>query len=224
MESTIILQNVKKAFDGRQVIDKMCLTVCENEVVALIGPSGAGKTTLLRLIAGLEQPDGGTIKVNGTIGMVFQNGNLWPHKTLMGNIVEPLMKVKKMGRQAAYEKAMELLKKFGLVHLAEAYPETLSGGEAQRAAIARTLAMEPDVILLDEITSALDPVLVGEVMDTIRKLAQEKRTLVIVTHRMDFAKELADKVVFLRDGKIVEQGHPYAIFVNQENERMDCTP
>jgi len=173
---------------------------------------------LLRLIAGLEEPDGGKVQVNGKMGMVFQHSTLWPHKTVLENVSEPLMKVKKMGRGAAEAKAGEVLGKLGMLHRADAYPDTLSGGEAQRAAIARTLAMEPDVILLDEITSALDPVLVQEVMDTVRKLAKEKRTLVIVTHEMGFAKEVADTVVFLEGGKIVEQGHPYMIFGNPEKE------
>jgi ABC-type polar amino acid transport system ATPase subunit len=193
--------------------------VRKNEVLAIIGPSGSGKTTLLRLIAGVESVDGGKITVAGKVGMVFQNGFLWPHKTVLENIVEPLVRVKRMARREAEEKAFAVMDKFGLRPRANDYPETLSGGEAQRAAIARSLVMEPEILLLDEITSSLDPVLVGEVLRTLRKLASEKRTLVIVTHELNFAKEVSDRVAFLDGGKIVESGHPAVIFGNPADER-----
>jgi len=219
MESIITLQEVKKALNGHSALDRINFTVRKNEIVSIIGPSGAGKTTLLRTIAGLEPTDSGEVIVNGTIGMVFQHCFLWPHKTVLENVAEPLIKVKRIDRRGSEEKAREILAKFNLSYRIDVFPDMLSGGELQRVAIARTLIMEPEILLLDEITSALDPLLIKDVLEVLRKLAQEKRTLIIVTHEMAFAKDVSDRVVFLDEGRIVEEGHPYKIFMNPENEK-----
>lgn len=218
MKPTIVLDKVKKSFDGRNALDGIDFTVNKNEIVAIIGPSGGGKTTLLRAIAGLEQIDSGQRTVEGNIGMVFQHCHLWPHKNVLENVVEPLLKVKKMSKKLAEQKAIETLSRFNLGHCLNAFPDSLSGGEIQRVAIVRTLVTEPEVLLLDEITSALDPILVDEVIEVIRQLAHEKRTLVLITHELQFAKEVSDRVVFLHSGKVVEEGHPHKIFTNPENE------
>jgi polar amino acid transport system ATP-binding protein len=215
MGRTIVLEGVRKSINGRTVLDSLDLSVSKNEILSVIGPSGAGKTTLLRIIAGLERPDEGRVRVEGKAGMVFQHSYLWPHKTVLDNVVEALLQ--EMEKQQAHEKARQMLERLGLADSISAFPDTLSGGEMQRVAIARTLATEPDVLLLDEITSALDPVLVAEVLSMLRKLAKEKRTMLIVTHEMGFAREISDRVVFLHGGRIAEQGHPWKMFSNPEN-------
>jgi polar amino acid transport system ATP-binding protein len=214
MLNTIKLEKVKKTYNGRDILDGVDLRVRRNEIVSVIGPSGAGKTTLLRLIAGLERPNEGRIVVEGKVGMVFQHSHLWPHKTVLENVSEALRK--DMSNEEAGAKAKEVLDKLGLEHKLSAFPDTLSGGEIQRVAIARTLARDPDILLMDEITSALDPVLVNEVLGILRKLAKEKRTLVIVTHQMTFAREISDRIVFLDNGSIAEEGHPWKILTNPE--------
>jgi ABC-type polar amino acid transport system ATPase subunit len=218
MTNTITLEKVAKSINGRNILDGVNLTVRKNEIVSIIGPSGAGKSTLLRIIAGLDEPSGGRMQVYGKVGMVFQHCHLWPHKTVMKNVTEALIRAKKMSAKEAESKAHVILKKLGLMHKAKTYPDTLSGGEIQRVAIARTLAAEPEIVLLDEITSALDPVLVNEILDILRMLTKEKMTLVIVTHEMGFAREISDRIIFLDKGRIAEQGHPWKMFSNPENE------
>jgi len=208
--------------------------------VAIIGPSGSGKTTLLRSINLLEQPDAGTIQVGNIIidaaqsmgkqkglvrelrqhvGFVFQNFNLFPHRTVLENIIEGPVIVKGEPKDEASARARELLAKVGLTGKETSYPRRLSGGQQQRVAIARALAMRPDVILFDEPTSALDPELVGEVLSTIRQLAQEKRTMVIVTHEMSFARDVADRAIFMDQGRIVEQGPAKTLFTDPQQPR-----
>lgn len=225
--SAIDVKNLVKKFHGQTVLHGIDLEVEQGEVVAIIGPSGSGKTTLLRSINLLEQPEGGTIRVGEItidtaesisqqkglirrlrqhVGFVFQNFNLFPHRTVLENIIEGLNIVKGEPKEDATARARELLAKVGLAGKETSYPRRLSGGQQQRVAIARALAMRPDVILFDEPTSALDPELVGEVLNTIRQLAQEKRTMVIVTHEMSFARDVADRAIFMDQGRIVEQG------------------
>ena len=238
--STIDVKNLTKAFKGNTVLHGIDLSVNAGEVVAIIGPSGSGKTTLLRSINLLEVPDGGTISV-GTItidgsqplsrqkqkvralrqqvGFVFQNFNLFPHRSVLENIIEGPVFVKGEKRAEAEQRARGLLAKVGLSGKESAYPRRLSGGQQQRVAIARALAMRPEVILFDEPTSALDPELVGEVLSTIRALAQEHRTMVIVTHEMSFARDVADRAIFMDNGRIVEQGPAKALFTNPQHAR-----
>jgi cystine transport system ATP-binding protein len=222
------------------VLKGIDLEVKEGEVVAIIGPSGSGKTTFLRCLNFLEEPTSGRIKVGDIeidtrrplsqqqslvrnlrqhVGFVFQNFNLFPHRTALENVIEGPIVVKKMPREQAAALGMKLLAKVGLAGKEDAYPRRLSGGQQQRVAIARALAMEPEVILFDEPTSALDPELVGEVLATIRGLAEEKRTMVIVTHEMGFARDVANRVVFFDKGVIVEQGEAKALFANPKEER-----
>lgn len=209
-------------------------------MVAIIGPSGSGKTTLLRSINLLEQPESGTIRVGDVtidttrsfsqqkglirrlrqhVGFVFQSFNLFPHRTVLENIIEGPVIVKGEDKNESIVRARELLAKVGLSGKENSYPRRLSGGQQQRVAIARALAMRPDVILFDEPTSALDPELVGEVLNTIRQLAQEKRTMVIVTHEMSFARDVADRAIFMDQGRIVEQGEAKALFANPQQPR-----
>ncbi len=216
------------------------LQVKEGEVVAIIGPSGSGKTTFLRCLNFLEEPTSGRIKVGDIeidgsrplnqqqglvrrlrqhVGFVFQNFNLFPHRTALENVIEGPIVVKKIPRAEAVALGKKLMAKVGLAGKEDAYPRRLSGGQQQRVAIARALAMEPEVILFDEPTSALDPELVGEVLATIRGLAEEKRTMVIVTHEMGFARDVANRVVFFDKGVIVEQGESKALFANPKEER-----
>lgn len=225
--STIDIKKLTKQFKGQQVLHGIDLEVNSGEVVAIIGPSGSGKTTLLRCINLLEIPDSGIIRVgnieiNGSIhiskqqrqvralrqqvGFVFQGFNLFPHRTVLENIIEGPVIVKGEVRGSAEKRGRELLAKVGLSGKEDTYPRRLSGGQQQRVAIARALAMQPQVILFDEPTSALDPELVGEVLSTIRALAEEKRTMVIVTHEMSFARDVADRAIFMDHGQIVEQG------------------
>ena len=221
--SAIDVKNLVKKFHGQTVLHGIDLEVEQGEVVAIIGPSGSGKTTLLRSINLLEQPEGGTIRVGEItidtgksisqqkglirrlrqhVGFVFQNFNLFPHRTVLENIIEG-----------------PVIVKGGLAGKETSYPRRLSGGQQQRVAIARALAMRPDVILFDEPTSALDPELVGEVLNTIRQLAQEKRTMVIVTHEMSFARDVADRAIFMDQGRIVEQGPAKSLFANPQQPR-----
>ncbi len=225
--SAIEVKNPVKKFHGQTVLHGIDLEVKPGEVVAIIGPSGSGKTTLLRSINLLEQPEAGTITVGDItidtarslsqqkslirqlrqhVGFVFQNFNLFPHRTVLENIIEGPVIVKGEPKEEATARARELLAKVGLAGKETSYPRRLSGGQQQRVAIARALAMRPEVILFDEPTSALDPELVGEVLNTIRQLAQEKRTMVIVTHEMSFARDVADRAIFMDQGRIVEQG------------------
>lgn len=238
--STIDIKELTKQFKGQQVLHGISLEVNSGEVVAIIGPSGSGKTTLLRSINLLETPDSGIIRVgdieiDGSIpinkqqrqvralrqkvGFVFQSFNLFPHRSVLENIIEGPVIVKGEKRSEAVKRARELLAKVGLSGKEDAYPRRLSGGQQQRVAIARALAMQPQVILFDEPTSALDPELVGEVLNTIRALAEEKRTMVIVTHEMSFARDVADRAIFMDHGRIVEQGPAKELFAHPQHER-----
>ncbi|AXL50946.1 glutamine ABC transporter ATP-binding protein [Paraburkholderia caffeinilytica] len=217
----IEVQAIHKRFHDQEVLKGVSLNVEAGQVVCLIGPSGSGKSTLLRCINGLETYDAGTIAVEGVrvdarskhihalrtqVGMVFQRFNLFPHRTALENVCEGPLYVKKEAGEAAREKARHLLDKVGLAHRMNAYPAELSGGQQQRVAIARALAMEPKAILFDEPTSALDPELVGEVLGVMRQLANDGMTMIVVTHEMGFAREVADRVCFLYDGTICEEG------------------
>ncbi|SAL24270.1 ABC transporter [Caballeronia udeis] len=217
----IKVDSIHKRFHDQEVLKGVSLTVEAGQVVCLIGPSGSGKSTLLRCVNGLEKHDAGTITVDGRIvdarsnhihelrmqvGMVFQRFNLFPHRTALENVCEGPVFVKKEARAQAREKARHLLDKVGLGHRMDAYPSELSGGQQQRVAIARALAMEPKAILFDEPTSALDPELVGEVLNVMRQLAYDGMTMIVVTHEMSFAREVADRVCFLYDGTICEEG------------------
>jgi polar amino acid transport system ATP-binding protein len=228
------VEAVHKRFDGLEVLRGVDLTVAEHEVVCLIGASGSGKSTLLRCINLLEPLDGGTIWVHGQdvtaqgvdqnairrkVGIVFQSFNLFPHLTVLRNVSLAPVKVLKHPREVAEAYGNELLARFGLADKAGEYPDRLSGGQQQRVAIVRALAMDPDVLLLDEITSALDPELVAEVLDVIRELAAQGMTMVIATHEMAFARDVANRVCFLDDGRILEEGPPDRIFSEPTNER-----
>ncbi|EEP97554.1 Uncharacterized amino-acid ABC transporter ATP-binding protein yecC [Yersinia ruckeri ATCC 29473] len=234
------MKKLTKQFNGQQVLHGIDLQVNTGEVVAIIGPSGSGKTTLLRSINLLETPGSGTIRVGNIeidgnkpisqqqkqvralrqqVGFVFQNFNLFPHRSVMENIIEGPVIVKGEKRDLAEKRARELLAKVGLSGKENAFPRRLSGGQQQRVAIARALAMQPEVILFDEPTSALDPELVAEVLNTIRALAEERRTMVIVTHEMRFARDVADRVIFMDHGQIVEQGSAKALFANPQHQR-----
>jgi polar amino acid transport system ATP-binding protein len=218
---------VHKAFGERTVLDDVSLEVGTGEVVCLIGASGSGKSTLLRCINLLEPIDDGTIHLDGVdisepgldpdpirrrIGMVFQSYNLFPHMSVLRNITLAPTKVLRRPKAEARDTALELLGRFGLADKAEAYPDQLSGGQQQRVAIVRALAMQPEIMLLDEVTAALDPVLVGEVLDVIRELRTNGMTMVLATHEMGFAREIADTVCFLQNGRILEQGPPAQVF------------
>ena len=229
----INIKNLHKAFGEVEVLKGIDLHIEPREVVALIGPSGSGKSTLLRCMNYLEEPTKGTVTVDGTlldgeaninkvreeVGMVFQRFNLFPHMTVLENIMLAPMKVKKISRENAKATAEKLLARVGLADKAESFPSQLSGGQQQRVAIARALAMEPKVMLFDEPTSALDPEMVGEVLDVMRSLAKEGMTMVIVTHEMGFAREVADRVLFVDDGQVLEQGSPQELFEHPQQER-----
>jgi cystine transport system ATP-binding protein len=232
--SAIEARGLSKRFGDTAVLNGVDLTVAPGEVVAVIGPSGSGKSTLLRCLAGLEALNGGTLSIagveaagkvplaralKGRVGFVFQNFNLFPHKTAMENVAEAPILVRGDPPAKARQRALELLTKVGLAHRADAYPGALSGGQQQRCAIARALAMDPEVILFDEPTSALDPELVGEVLAVIGDLAAEKRTMVIVTHQMDFAREVADRTIFMDEGRILEEGPSAILFAEPREER-----
>ncbi|WP_426005847.1 amino acid ABC transporter ATP-binding protein [Bacillus sp. DWP3-1] len=230
----IRVEKLNKYFGELHVLKDIDLTVYENDVVVLIGASGSGKSTLLRCLNFLEIKNDGQIIIDGNpvhpkrdqlnemrqkIGMVFQHFNLFPHKTVLENIIEAPVMVRKTKKAQALSEANVLLEKVGLADKANVYPSKLSGGQKQRVAIARALAMKPDVMLFDEPTSALDPELVGEVLQTMKSLAKEGMTMVIVTHEMGFAKEVADRVVYMHEGRIVEEGIPSELFDSPQEER-----
>ena len=230
----IHVDNLQKQFGETHVLRGIFCEIKPQEVVCIIGPSGSGKSTFLRCLNALEKPDGGEVSVNGfdvhnpkanlnkmreSVGMVFQRFNLFPHMTVLDNLIMAPMSVKGMSRADALKRAEILLDKVGLLDKIDAWPASLSGGQQQRVAIARSMAMDPSIILFDEPTSALDPELVGEVLEVMKKLAQEGMTMVIVTHEMGFAREVADRVVFIDQGIIQEQGTPEQIFTAPQNPR-----
>ena len=231
----IQVKDLKKAFGTNQVLDGITTDICQGEVVAVIGPSGSGKSTFLRSLNLLEVPTDGQILFEGTditdpkvdinrhrqkIGMVFQQFNLFPHKTVKENIMLAPVELKLMTKEEASKKADELLARVGLPDKAEAYPDMLSVGQKQRIAIARSLAMNPDVMLFDEPTSALDPEMVGEVLELMKELAPSGMTMVVVTHEMGFAREVATRVLFIDEGKIQEENTPEEFFANPKNPRL----
>lgn len=246
-DSLIQVTDLKKWYKGGAIkaLDGVTVDINKGDVIAVIGPSGSGKSTFLRSLNLLEEPTGGSILFNGVdltkkkyknsegktvkldvdslrqkMGMVFQHFNLFPHMTILENMVLAPMKVKNISRAEAEEKALVLLDRVGLKDRADAYPIQLSGGQKQRVAIVRALAMEPEVMLFDEPTSALDPEMVGEVLDVMKELAQEGMTMVVVTHEMGFAREVGSRVLFMADGKLLEQGTPKEIFENPQNPRL----
>ena len=230
----IKVKNLKKTFGDLEVLCGINEHVKKGEVVVVIGPSGSGKSTFLRCLNQLETPTEGEIfiddekindpkvnvnKIRQKMGMVFQHFNLFPHLTILGNITLAPVLLKKMTKQQAHDKAIELLGKVGLADKADAYPAQLSGGQKQRVAIARALAMEPEIMLFDEPTSALDPEMVGEVLDVMKSLADSGMTMVVVTHEMGFAKEVGTRLLFMDQGIVMESGVPKDIFENPQNER-----
>lgn len=220
MGEILTLKNVSKSFDDLVVLDNVDLSVNKGEVVVIIGPSGCGKSTLLRCINGLEDIQDGTISYEGDVGMVFQSYDLFPHKTILQNLTLAPVKVKKRNKAEVNKEALELLERVGLLSKKDNYPRQLSGGQKQRVAIVRALIMHPEVLLLDEITAALDPEMVREVLDVVLSLAKEGRTMIIVTHEMQFAKAVADRVVFIDGGSIVEEGTAKDIFENPRTDRL----
>jgi len=235
MECLIELKNVCKSFEDVEVLKGISLKINPGEIVAIIGSSGSGKSTLIRCINGIEKIQSGEILINGCsmnqsqksaremrkkIGMVFQNFNLFPHYTVIENVIKPTMISNKVSYEKAYELGISLLKKVKLHDKIDSYPSNLSGGQKQRVAIARALAMNPEIILFDEPTSALDPELAFEVLDTIRNLASEGLTMVIVTHQIRFISKLADRIIFIDDGIIGEEGTPEEILKNNQNEKL----
>lgn len=244
MQNKINAKNIWKKFNNLEVLKGIDLEVNEGEVVAVIGPSGGGKSTLLRCLNKLETIDKGSITIDGEVlcsetadgteyvskndtrriackmGMVFQQFNLFPHMTVLENLIEAPVNVQKRDRAEVIKEAEVLLAKVGLSDKRDVYPRKLSGGQQQRVAIARALAMKPAIMLFDEPTSSLDPELTGEVLRTMRELAEENMTMVVVTHEMGFAREVATKVVFMADGHVQEQGSPEELFTNPKNERL----
>ena len=217
--SLLEIKNVKKNFGGVEVLKDISLKVDKGEVLGIIGPSGSGKSTLLRCATGLETPDDGEINYDGTFGLVFQNFNLFPHYSVMKNITDAPLRVQKRKKEEVYKEARELLAKMGLSDKENAYPYQLSGGQQQRVSIARALAMNPDILFFDEPTSALDPELTGEILKVIKDLAAEHMTMVIVTHEMNFAKNVSDHVIFMDNGYIAVEGTPEEV-CGSSNERM----
>ena len=217
--SLLEIKNLKKSFGDNVVLKDISLSVDKGEVLAIIGPSGSGKSTLLRCITGLEEEDSGVIDFDGTFGLVFQNFNLFPHHSVMKNITNAPIRVQKRKKDEVYKHARQLLKKMGLEDKEDAYPCELSGGQQQRVSIARALAMNPDILFFDEPTSALDPELTGEILTVIKELAREHMTMVIVTHEMAFARNVADTIIFMDEGVIVEEGSPEEVF-SSDNRRM----
>jgi glutamate transport system ATP-binding protein len=233
-EPLVVLENVNKHFGDLHVLRDIDLTVGKGEVVVVIGPSGSGKSTLCRAINRLETIESGRISIDGKdlpeegkelahlradVGMVFQSFNLFAHKTILQNVTLGPVKVRKVGKAEADKHAMELLERVGVAHQAEKYPAQLSGGQQQRVAIARSLAMDPKVMLFDEPTSALDPEMINEVLDVMIELARSGMTMVVVTHEMGFARRAANRVVFMADGQIVESNSPEQFFTNPQSER-----
>ena len=231
----IKVENLQKSFDGVEVLKGVNVEIDKGDVVCIIGPSGSGKSTFLRCLNLLEKPTGGRIIFEGDdltgkktdldlhrqkMGMVFQQFNLFPHMTVLKNMTTAPMLLKKIPKAQAEKRAMELLSRVGLADRAGAYPDELSGGQKQRVAIVRALCMEPDVMLFDEPTSALDPEMVGEVLDVMKELAASGMTMVVVTHEMGFAREVSNRVLFLDDGNIVEEGSPKEIFESPKSERL----
>lgn len=237
-------QAIHKSFNGQEVLAGIDVQVEKGDVLAIIGPSGSGKSTLLRCLNHLEDIDGGRIQVDGEtfvtqnnigqvvyaprpqakkilgrMGMVFQHFNLFPHMTVLENLIEAPIHVKKESREVVIPRAEKLLARVGMAEKRDAYPARLSGGQQQRVAIARALCMEPDIMLFDEPTSALDPELTGEVLKTMRELAEDNMTMIVVTHEMNFAREVANKVMFMADGYVVESGPPEAVFGNPQEKR-----
>ncbi|AJS61615.1 amino acid ABC transporter ATP-binding protein [Paenibacillus sp. IHBB 10380] len=236
----ISTHGLSKQFNHVNVLQEVNIEVAKNEIVVLLGPSGSGKSTLLRCLNGLEDISGGSFEVGGVrvdanmprrqqhklirdirrqTGMVFQQFNLYPHKTALGNVTEALLTVKKMSREEANIKGEQMLARVGLTDKKDTYPSRLSGGQQQRVAIARALAIDPAIMLFDEPTSALDPELVGEVLAVMQQLAKEGMTMVVVTHEMKFAREVANKVIFMADGSIVEEGTPDSFFEQPKSDR-----
>jgi ABC-type polar amino acid transport system ATPase subunit len=237
----IEIKNLYKSFGGDEVLKDICLTVKKGQVLGIIGPSGSGKSTLLRCINNLELPTKGTIHINGKlayqdesgkvfseteisitrtkVGMVFQHFNLFPHMTVLENVYAGPKFVLGQDEKEYRSEALAILESVGLAEKRDQYPEQLSGGQQQRVGIARALAMKPDVILFDEVTSALDPELVGEVLGVLRKLAEAGMTMLIVTHEMGFVRQVADRVIFMDEGRIVEENNPAEFFDNPQNER-----
>lgn len=232
----IKVENLSKSFDNHEVLHDLSISIPAHQVVAVIGPSGSGKSTFLRCLNGLETLSSGTITIDGQMleasmkkkvlkqavyairqqtGMVFQQFNLYPHKTVVENVMEALLVVKKLSKKEATNRAQQLLEKVGLVDKTDSYPSHLSGGQQQRVAIARALAMEPKLMLFDEPTSALDPELVGDVLRVMKQLAEDGMTMIIVTHEMNFARDVADRIVFMADGKIVEDAQDPKAFFEQ---------
>ena len=234
--SMISVKGLQKNFGKHEVLKGIDIDIQPGEVVAIVGPSGCGKSTFLRCLNLLEKPSGGQILYHDVdlvsappkqtnqvllgMGMVFQQFNLFPHKTVLDNIMLAPVKVQGVGKQEAEQKAMELLKTVGLEDKRDAYPNQLSGGQQQRIAIARSLALQPEVMLFDEPTSALDPEMVGEVLDVMKELAREGMTMVVVTHEMGFAREVGSRVLFMADGKLLEEGTPADIFGNPQHPRL----
>lgn len=230
----INVRNLYKSFGKNEVLKDINETIKKGEVVVIIGPSGSGKSTFLRCLNLLEEPTSGVInfegeditdknvdinKIREKMGMVFQQFNLFPHKTVMENLTIGPTKIKNISNSEAIKKGSELLEKVGLLDKKNVYPNSLSGGQKQRIAIARALAMEPDVMLFDEPTSALDPEMVGEVLGVMKSLAKDGMTMVVVTHEMGFAKEVGDRILFMDEGRIIEEGTPEEIFQNPKNSR-----
>ncbi|MDK2562570.1 amino acid ABC transporter ATP-binding protein [Romboutsia sedimentorum] len=234
METKILVNKLVKKYGDHLVLDKIDVAIKEKDVVCVIGPSGSGKSTFLRCINKLEEPTSGQVivdkfdltdkntninEVRQHIGMVFQQFNLFPHLSVLDNITLAPIDIKKMDKNEAEKRAIELLEAVGLANKKDAYPDSLSGGQKQRVAIARALAMDPDIMLFDEPTSALDPEMVGEVLQVMKNLAKQGMTMVIVTHEMGFAKEVANRVVFMDGGHILDDGSPDQVFNNPKSER-----
>ncbi|MDO4409460.1 MAG: amino acid ABC transporter ATP-binding protein [Eubacteriales bacterium] len=234
METVLTIDHLKKQYDGLTVLKDISLTVHEGEVIVIVGPSGCGKSTLLRCINALEEIQGGEIRLDGNpisknsknlaeirqkIGMVFQSYELFPHLNVLDNITLAPIKVQKRSREEAAKEAMALLSRVGLEEKADSFPRQLSGGQKQRVAIVRALCMNPEIMLFDEVTAALDPEMVREVLDVILELANQKKTMLIVTHEMQFARAVADRVIFLDEGVIKEEGSPEEFFDSPKTQR-----